>query len=77
MEESPIIFVDKGKQAIDREEDGFHQSLQEAKTEKRTKSDGVSKILKIKGVGKAEDQKDRLAKYGPIQYLENHFHEKQ
>ena len=77
VEESPIIFVDKGKQAIGREADGFHQSLQETKPAKRTKSDGVSKILKIKGVGKAEDQKDRLAQYGPIQYLENHFHEKQ
>lgn len=66
LEESPIILVDKGKHPLDTETDAFHQSLEEERTDKRKKCEGVSKILKIKGVGKAEDQKERLARYGPI-----------
>lgn len=77
LEERPITSVDKNHHPMDTEVDAFHRSLEEERTDKRKKSEGASKILKIKGVGKAEDQKERLARYGPIQYLENHFHEKQ
>lgn len=31
-----------------------------------TKFDGVSKILKIIGIGKAEEQREMLEKFGPL-----------
>jgi hypothetical protein len=77
LEEHPFTKAEKGLQLADTETDAFNRSLGEERTDKKKKSEGVSKILKIKGVGKAEDQKERLARYGAIQYLENHFHEKQ
>ena len=46
--------------------DAFQKSLEEERSDIRKKPEGISKILKIKGVGRAEDQKERLAQYGPI-----------
>ena len=77
LEERPVTLADKDQHPLHSENVPFHRSLQEERTGNKKKSEGASKILKIKGVGKAEDQKERLARYGPIQYLENHFHEKQ
>ena len=78
LEESPEIgLVDESLQPVEADMFSFHRSVEEERTDTRKKSEGISKILKIKGVGKAENQKERLARYGRIQYLENHFHEKQ
>ena len=77
LEERPVTLADLDQHALHSENFPFHPSLEEERTGNKKKSEGVSKILKIKGVGKAEDQKERLARYGPIRYLENHFHEKQ
>lgn len=77
LEEHPFEQADKGQQQAEAESDAFYQSLEEERTDKKKKNEGASKILKIKGVGKAENQKERLAQFGAIQYLENHFHEKE
>lgn len=66
LEESPMILVDKGPDLVDTERDAFRRDLEEQRTDKKKKNEGASKILKIKAVGKAEDQKERLARYGPI-----------
>lgn len=76
LEERSLTLADKDQHPLHLENIPFHRSLHESVPGLK-KSEGASKILKIKGVGKAEDQKERLARYGPIQYLENHFHEKQ
>lgn len=55
LEEHPFTHAEKGLQLADTETDAFNRSLEEERTDKKKKSEGVSKILKIKGVGKAED----------------------
>lgn len=40
-------------------------------------TDPVSKLLKIVAAGNAEDMRCRLEEFGPIQFLENHFYEKE
>ena len=39
--------------------------------------DGVSKILRIMGAGQAEPERTRLEKFGSIQYLDNHYIDKE
>jgi hypothetical protein len=39
-------------------------------------TDPVSKLLKIIAAGNAEEMRSHLEEFGPIQFLENHFYEK-
>ena len=77
LEEHPFNQLQKDSSFSNFQSDAFHRSIGQNVNNKFKKTEGVSKILKIKGVGKAENQKERLAKFGKIQYLENHFHEKE
>ena len=45
--------------------------------DKVTNTDPVSKLLKIQAAGNAEEMRTRLEEFGPIQFLENHFYEKE
>jgi hypothetical protein len=40
-------------------------------------TDPVSKLLKIIAAGNAEEMRSHLEEFGPIQFLENHFYEKE
>jgi hypothetical protein len=49
----------------------------ESPAEKHPNNKIISKIIKIEGAGDAEKQREQLEKFGMIEYLENHYIEKE
>jgi hypothetical protein len=57
---------------------GFYQPFKtEEDLQSHTNTEPISKLLKIIAAGNAEEMRSLLEEFGPIQFLENHFYEKE